>query len=75
MLEFLSTLNGQVYQTIQNILSEKKGLTIKIKGEDDYQIFDAECDFFQTMEGIKIVDGKYIYFYTYDEIRRISEYV
>ena len=75
MLEFLSTLNGQVYQTIQNILSEKKGLVIKAKGENDYQIFDADCDFFQTMEGIKITDGKYNYFYLYEEIRRVYEYV
>ena len=73
-LEFLSSLNGHVYKAIQKILLEGKGLVIKPKGEEEKAIFDNDCEFTQTMEGIMIKDGKYVYFYTYDEIREVHEY-
>ena len=73
-LEFLSTLNGQVYQTIQEIINNKKGLVISIKAETNSYIFDVDCDFFQTFEGLKVKDGKYNYFISYCEIREVHEF-
>lgn len=71
MLEFLSTLNGQVYSTIQNILESNKKITIWMKGEKDCLVFNEECEFFLTQEGLKIKDGNYTTFIWFEEIRTV----
>ena len=71
MLEFLSTLNGQVYSTIQNILESNKKITIWLKGEKDCLVFNEECSFFLTQEGLKVKDGRYTTFVWFEEIRTV----
>lgn len=73
-LEFLSTLNGQIYSSIEDIIvNQGRGISIWIRGEKDAFIFNNECEFFLTQEGLKVKDGGYTTFIWFDEIRTIRK--
>ena len=73
-LEFLSTLNGQIYSSIEEIVvNQKRGISIWLRGEKDSLCFNNECNFFLTQEGLKVNDGGYTTFIRFDEIRTIRK--
>lgn len=74
-LGFLSTLNGQIYSSIKEIvINQGKGISIWLRGEKDCLCFNDECNFFLTQEGIKVEDGSYITFIRFDEIRAVRSF-
>ena len=74
-LEFLSTLNGQIYSSIEEIVvNQKSGITFWLKGEKDCRCFNNNCNFFLTQEGIRIKDDEYITFIWFDEIRTVKSF-
>lgn len=74
-LEFLSTLNGQIYSSIEEIVvNQGKGISIWLRGEKDCCCFNNECNFFLTQEGIKVEDCSYITFIRFDEIRTVRSF-
>jgi hypothetical protein len=74
-LEFLSTLNGQIYSSIEEIVvNQGKGISIWLRGEKDCLCFNNECNFFLTQEGLKVKDGGYTTFIRFEEIRTIRKF-
>ena len=74
-LEFLSSLNGQVYSSIKEIvINQGKGITIWLKGEKDSLCFSNKCDFFLYEEGLRVDDSGYINFIRFDEIRTVRSF-
>lgn len=76
-LEFLATFKGQIYKRIEAIISENKGLVIKVKKEKDSYVFENDCFFFQTEDGIVVGENdrrNHTYFFEYSEIREIHRY-
>ena len=74
-LEFLSTLNGQIYSTIQEIIIKQgKGIAIWLKGEKDSLCFNENCTFFLYEEGLKVDDNGYVSFIWFNEIRTVKKF-
>jgi hypothetical protein len=74
-LEFLSTLNGQIYSSIEEIvITQKRGISIWVKGEKDGLCFNDNCQFFLYEEGLKVKDGGYTTFIRFEEIRTIRKF-
>ena len=73
-LEFLSTLNGQIYSSIEEIvINQGRGISIWLRGEKDSLCFNNECIFFLYEEGLRVNDGGYTTFIRFDEIRTIRK--
>lgn len=73
-LEFLSTLNGQIYSSIEEIVvNQSKGISIWLRGEKESLCFNNECNFFLYEEGLRVNDGGYTTFIRFDEIRTIRK--
>ena len=74
-LEFLSTLNGQVYSSIEEIVvNQKRGISIWLRGEKDCLCFNDNCQFFLYEEGLRVNDGGYTTFVRFDEIRTVRSF-
>lgn len=74
-LEFLSTLNGQVYSSIEEIVvNQKRGISIWLRGEKDCFCFNNKCNFFLYEEGLMVKDGGYITFIRFNEIKTVRSF-
>ena len=74
-LEFLSTLNGRIHSSIEEIvITQRRGISIWVKGEKDSLCFCNSCIFFLYEEGLKVKDGEYITFIRFDEIRTVKKF-
>lgn len=73
-LEFLSTLNGQIYSSIEEIINQKRGISIWLRGEKDCLCFNNGCNFFLYEEGLMVKDGGYTTFIRFNEIRTFKKF-
>ena len=74
-LDFKETLNSRIYSSIEEIvITQRRGISIWVKGEKDSLCFCNSCVFFLYEEGLKVKDGGYITFIRFDEIRTVRSF-